>query len=248
MICDYGCGSDAVNILKNGKRCCSVSYNSCPAIKAKNSERVKAKRAHLGDSYWKNGHPKGNTNGKALKDKTYEDIYGTAADQHRASRSLSNKGKGSYDKLTAKQKIEHADRARKNIIARYEAGWMPKAGRCKKIQYVSPIAGIIWVDGTWELAVAKWLYSKEYNWKRNTKRFSYTNLKGNISNYTPDFFVEELEGFIEVKGYETALDLCKWEQFPEKLIVWKRKELTENGIFDILKNKEGGQAGNAADC
>lgn len=248
MICEYGCGRESTVVLKNGKNCCSKSSNSCPSIKAKNSERVREKRLLLGDSYWKNGHPKGNIGGKALKGKTYEDIYGLSANQHRASRSFSNKGKGSHDKLTIDQKIEHAERARKNIIARYEAGWMPKAGRCNKIQYVSLIAGTVWVDGTWELAVAKWLDSKGYNWKRNTKRFPYKNLKGNISHYTPDFFVEELGGYIEVKGYETALDRCKWEQFPEKLLVWKRKELTEQGIFDILKNKEGGQAGNAADC
>lgn len=120
-------------------------------------------------------------------------------------------------------KIKQRDR----IIARYEAGWMPKAGRCKKYKHVSPIAGEVYLDGTWELTVAKWLDEKEYNWKRNTKRFQYTNLKGIISHYVPDFWVEELKSYVEVKGYETALDRCKWSQFQNPLVVWKRKELTE---------------------
>ena len=106
MICDYGCGTKASKTLKNGKHCCSNSSSSCPAMKTKNSERVKAKRAMMGDSYWKNGHPKGNSGGSALKGKTYEDIYGTDALLHRAVRSSSNKGNDSYSRLTPQQKSE----------------------------------------------------------------------------------------------------------------------------------------------
>jgi hypothetical protein len=116
---------------------------------------------------------------------------------------------------------------RNRIIARYEAGWSPKAGRCRKYKHVSPIAGEVSLDGTWELAVAVWLDSKRYRWRRNTKRFQYINLKGTISHYTPDFWVAELNGYLEVKGYETELDRCKWAQFTEPLTVWKKKELTE---------------------
>jgi hypothetical protein len=89
----------------------------------------------------------------------------------------------------------------------------------------------VYLDGTWELSVAKWLDEKEYDWKRNTKRFQYTNLKGTISHYTPDFWVEELNSYVEVKGYETELDRCKWSQFKDPLVVWKRKELTEMKII-----------------
>lgn len=131
----------------------------------------------------------------------------------------------------SKEPNRHTDefkaKQRTRIIARYEAGWMPKAGRCKKYRYVSLIAGEVYLDGTWELAVAKWLDEKKYNWKRNTKRFQYTNLKGTISHYVPDFWVDELNSYVEVKGYETELDRCKWSQFRDPLIVWKRKELTE---------------------
>lgn len=122
------------------------------------------------------------------------------------------------------------EQRRVDIIKRYESGWMPKSGRCKKFQYVSPIAGEVLLDGTWELAVAKWLDKQEYKWKRNTKRFQYINLKGKISHYTPDFFVEELGGYLEIKGYETALDRCKWSQFTDPLVVWKKRELKNIGV------------------
>jgi hypothetical protein len=41
MICAYGCGNTSVGLLKNGKPCCSLSANSCPSNKKKNSEALK---------------------------------------------------------------------------------------------------------------------------------------------------------------------------------------------------------------
>lgn len=42
--CDYGCDNEAHYQLKNGKWCCSDSYNKCPEIKKKNSNGVR--KAH----------------------------------------------------------------------------------------------------------------------------------------------------------------------------------------------------------
>ena len=148
------------------------------------------------------------------------------------SRNRSNAGNlHNLTKAPVKHSDEFKETQRKRIIARYESGWMPKAGRCKKFKYISPTAGEVFLDGTWELVVAKWLDANHYEWKRNTKRFQYLNLDGKISFYVPDFWVEELESYLEIKGYETALDRCKWEQFTEPLLVWKRKELTELNLI-----------------
>ena len=43
MICDYGCGEEAIYQFKNGKWCCSKSTNSCPFIKKELSEKNKEK-------------------------------------------------------------------------------------------------------------------------------------------------------------------------------------------------------------
>ncbi len=45
MQCSYGCGQEAKFTLKNGRQCCSKSWNSCPAIRAKNSKGVAAAHA-----------------------------------------------------------------------------------------------------------------------------------------------------------------------------------------------------------
>lgn len=121
-------------------------------------------------------------------------------------------------------------------MKRYEAGWLPKAGRCKKISYNSPIAGSVQLDGTWELTVAEFLDRQKYNWKRNTERFPYICPKGKNRHYIPDFWVEELGGFVEVKGYETELDRAKWKYFPNKLAVLRKEHINKitNGALSIL--------------
>jgi hypothetical protein len=102
---------------------------------------------------------------------------------------------------------------------------MPKAGRCKKIKFNSKIAGEVSLDGTWELEVAKYLDENDIEWRRNTKRFEYKNEEDCKSFYTPDFYILEHDIFIEVKGYETEKDRCKWRDFPNKINIFKSKEL-----------------------
>lgn len=41
MFCSYGCGNEGIHTLKNGKVCCSNSWNKCPVNRKKNSEKTK---------------------------------------------------------------------------------------------------------------------------------------------------------------------------------------------------------------
>lgn len=41
MLCDYGCGNVAEFKLKNKKNCCCLKYNTCKAVRQKNSEGLK---------------------------------------------------------------------------------------------------------------------------------------------------------------------------------------------------------------
>ena len=243
MLCDFGCGNKAVKKFKSGRYCCSESTSKCPAMKLKNnqSKRYKFDWPEIQKEYNKGFSQReickkfGISSG-TLYNATKHGLL-KLRDRRVAVELARSKGKC---KLTEVAREKLANQARKNIIERYESGWLPKAGRCKKIKYLSSTAGEVTLDGTWELLVAKHLDKMEWHWKRNTKRFSYTNLNGKLSHYTPDFFVEELGGYLEVKGYETDLDRCKWAQFPEKLTVWKKAEI--NMIT------EGSDNGIPADC
>jgi len=49
MLCEYGCNNKAKYTISNGKKCCSKSYQQCPAIKAKNKNGVQ--QAHSKGKY-----------------------------------------------------------------------------------------------------------------------------------------------------------------------------------------------------
>lgn len=124
-------------------------------------------------------------------------------------------------KHTAEVKLEMSNRKK----ALYASGWEPTCGRCKKYLHSSPIAGDVKLDGTWEVKVAEHLDKLGVVWKRNRERFSYIRPDGKSATYQPDFYVEDWCTYLEVKGYETALDRAKWEQFDKPLIVWRKKEI-----------------------
>lgn len=228
-LCDFGCDSQAIKVFKSsGKKCCSENTSSCPAMKERNSSAVSKKRKELGDSYWSNGHPRGATGKSFLKGKTYEEIYGAekAEERRKLSRDTCKKH------LAGKPHTEEFKQFMSKLAAlRHANGWDNKAGRCKKYKYISAIAGEVTLDGMWELNTAMWLDKNKYNWKRNTQRFQYIHLNGKLSYYTPDFWVEELGGYLEIKGYETDLDRCKWSQFSHKLTVWKKDDLKKLGVL-----------------
>lgn len=129
--------------------------------------------------------------------------------------------------------IEQREYMSKVTKRRHENGWDNKCGRAPKIKYHSDIAGDVTLDGSWELSVAKYLDERGIEWRRNKRRFKYVNLHNKESYYKPDFYLVNENIYIEVKGYETDLDRCKWKQFPknETLKVWKKDDLLK---LDIL--------------
>ena len=148
--------------------------------------------------------------------------------------------KGKEGTFTGKSHSEETKRKMSEIIKeRYANGWECTAGRCKKYSYSSPIAGDIKVDGSWELTFCKYADVMKLNWKRNTKRFPYIKPDGKQSTYLPDFFVEDWNSYVEVKGYETDLDAAKWNQFPKDLSlkVLRRKEIRQ--LEDVLQGATG---------
>ena len=251
-ICEYGCGKSAIHrFSSSGRWCCSRSTSSCEAMKSRNSVAVKDFQGSLSciADQWKNGHPRGNSGKSTLGGKNYVEMHGLKeaerirnqiSETTRRNRESDFDRYGGFARLSGTEKEEHIKRCSERIKARYEAGWMPKAGRSRKISYHSCVAGDVNLDGTWELIAAKYLDRIGVSWKRNSIRFAYVDTYGTHRFYTPDFWVEEWNSFVEVKGYETDLDRCKWSQFKANLIIWKSEE--------IKRIKEDGQDGNAAVC
>lgn len=164
--------------------------------------------------------------------KKYDDIYGLERSKE-IKNKISKKLIGKITGLSSTEsgEIERRNKIRNKINERYKNGWESTAGRCKKYEYNSKIAGNIKVDGSWELGVAKYLDGIGVKWIRNKNRFKYFNsIKNRISTYCPDFFVEDWNSYIEVKGYKTELDVIKWSQFKYNLEVWDKEKLKLLGI------------------
>ena len=77
--------------------------------------------------------------------------------------------------------------------------------------------------GKWEVLVAKWLDANEIEWIRKVEPFNYFWNSG-WHLYFPDFYLPMLNVYVEVKGYETDRDRCKWSAV-KNLIVIKQKEI-----------------------
>lgn len=218
ILCDFGCGQPAQFTFKSsGNACCSKSVNSCPEMKRKNSEAKIGYHPFRGKQ-----HPRGMLGKKGKNQYIIAKENGTSisvSDETRKKISLAATGRLHSEET--KHKISEATKLRRLN------GWEPVCGRAKKYSYVSVRGDTFVLDGTWELLTAKYLDYLGLSWKKNKNKFYYTNLVGKESTYTPDFYVEDWDTYIEVKGYETELDRCKWSQFPHKLDVWRKDKIME---------------------
>jgi hypothetical protein len=103
------------------------------------------------------------------------------------------------------------------------------SGRTKTIEYRG-----FKLKGKWEFEVAKWLDSNKILWTNIIPvPFEYF-WEGSIHYYFPDFYLEDLGVYLEVKGYERERDKEKWKSV-EKLIIIKKDEISRiiSGTYKI---------------
>lgn len=139
-----------------------------------------------------------------------------------------------YMKST-KYKIEQSERMRdmvRNNPDSYSANNV--CGRVKIIEFNGDK-----FHGTWEVIVAKYLVEHDINYIRDTEPFEY-EWKGRKHLYFPDFYIPDLNIFIEVKGYERERDKAKWDVV-NNLIVLKEREIKMilNDTFVLMVDNAG---------
>lgn len=94
----------------------------------------------------------------------------------------------------------------------------------------------IWLDSSYELLFVNIMNKHNIKWHKNKKEkfpYVYENVK---RNYIPDFYLEEIDIWVEVKGYEKEIDLYKWKYFPHKLKIIRYKDLLK--LDDIINKNE----------
>lgn len=95
------------------------------------------------------------------------------------------------------------------------------SGRTRIIEYSG-----FKLKGSWELLVAKWLDHNKIKWTNKIEGINYVWPDGSIHKYYPDFYLIDLDFYIEVKGYERDIDKEKWKSV-KNLIVLKHKEIAQ---------------------
>jgi hypothetical protein len=216
MKCEYCKIRESKFITKNGKNCCEKYYQACPLIREKNSKKLSESLKKQYNSGKRVSHFKKINDGSFWKGKKHKE-------ETKEKISKSSKGRTMNNDFRIKRSEE--------MKVRYSNGWESFAGRTKKIKYVSPIAGEVLLDGTWEFKTAIYFDNNQINWKRNKKRFDYIDTNGKKRSYCPDFYLIDSDLFIEVKGYETQLDKIKWSQFTERLEIWDKTILKQKKIL-----------------
>ena len=88
--------------------------------------------------------------------------------------------------------------------------------------------------GKWEVVVAKWFDDNNIMWERKVDPFEYY-WNNSIHLYFPDFYLPNYDVYIEVKGYETERDRCKWSVIPNLVVIKKNEiKLIKKNEFALL--------------
>jgi hypothetical protein len=107
---------------------------------------------------------------------------------------------------------------RPGSVRHYRSGW-----------YESPIAGRVWLDSSYEFLMARYLDGKGYDWIRNTNGFPYIKVDGEQALYIPDFYIKNLDLWVETKGYMTENDKRKLAAFPHKMALVSKSIIYDQG-------------------
>jgi hypothetical protein len=150
----------------------------------------------------------------------YLKIYGIK------KRSISESLKGKPKSEAHKKKLSESKKGAKN------PGFGKKSNRHGKRYWVKcPNGKTVSMRSTWEAAYAGWLDEQKIYWEYEPKTF----ILKDGSAYTPDFYLEQTDEWVEVKGWLTRHNKKQIAAFlkihPDKnLIIANRKYLTKKGI------------------
>ncbi|WP_324716422.1 hypothetical protein U7230_13840 [Carboxydochorda subterranea] len=214
-----------------------------PAVKARIEEKVEKVRTAIERYHWGEGMsleklgPKlGYSSGRSLRNFCKQ--HGIPTRSFREAMELAKRQKtfGRPHTPEVRQRLSQL------MHQRYASGWVATGGRCKKLRCESPYAGSVTLDGNWELLVARSLDRAGIPWVRNRKGYPYTGRDGKLHRYFPDFYLPELDLFLEVKGYVDPASAhklrCFHERYPGRLVLLTGKRLFNalaKGQVDIVE-------------
>ena len=201
ILCQYGCGQEALFQTKGGRKICSKSPNQCPINRKKNSHGGKRaqKRAHQKSPEKWVGHKFGGICSKQWRQNNpekYKEVHKQTGETYKRkleNGQLIHHWVGKKHSLQSKMKISAKAGERNNglIKTKYFEVYCPYTKQYVKVQ------------GTWQLKYAEYLNQNKINWIRSRK----INLKYRLHEddylhtYYPDFYLPDRDQYVEIKGY-----------------------------------------------
>lgn len=168
---------------------CSPCWSRRPEQRNKMSKRLK--------QYAKD-HPEWlEKKSQSMKGKNLGSKNGMAKPENQASR----------DRVSEAMKSYYSDETHRINAAQYaREAWANgvydgvAVGKCKWYEH-NDWQGNSWkVQGTWELAYAKYLDAKQINYKAHRDRFAFIDTEGNERSYYPDFLLIDENVYIDIKN------------------------------------------------
>lgn len=102
-------------------------------------------------------------------------------------------------------------------------------GRVKKVIYKDTT-----LDSQWEADFAIWLDQNEIIWERPNNGFEY-DYEGKKHIYYPDFYLPQLNIYVEVKGYKREKDEYKWKSLNNLIVILSDDiKKIKDGTFDLF--------------
>lgn len=160
---------------------------------------------------------------------------------YRLKMSQRFKGGGNpfYGKRHSDASIQKMGSAHRKVVRRGKESNLYGRVYHGKGAWVDCSQGRIWVRSSYEEAVVGFLDAAKYQWKFEPQAFDIAyQYRGVpfVGTYRPDFYVEELGCYLEVKGYWRDDARAKFEAFkagyPELTIeIWDKRKLKEMGVL-----------------
>lgn len=140
---------------------------------------------------------------------------------------LSKASKGRYHTKESKEKISSR---MKDVVKNN-----PNYSYSKNKYFKKEIINGFRMDSSWESIFANYLNQNNIKWIKSKKSFKYI-FENEEHSYYPDFYLEDFDLYVEIKGRETERDKVKYKVI-ENLIVLKQSEIEmiKNKNFDIKK-------------
>ena len=176
---------------------CTRTVDWATYTRQEKQERQKKTTAHLRSSEMREYHRNRMTDQWADSDSWFRTKFVPPMTNSSSRKKLSQ---------TIKQKLCNDETFRAEFHER-----MKNNARGTLIKFREPNGKSITLRSTYELRVASWLNKKLYNWLYEPNAFYLEELD---KTYTPDFYLIDLNIWIEVKGFwQSEESKLKWESF-----------------------------------